>query len=137
MNPELDTTPGLGLPQPFAEARGGVGRAAPEYSQSREMPAPLPGPQPLVPNPGLQQPALSPHHSSPFPVGQASSTVPVVADEPETTSTLGVELINKAREIVERTHADPFAQSHELSLVKAQYIKAEYGKDIKVGDEPS
>jgi hypothetical protein len=48
---------------------------------------------------------------------------------------LDAEWVNKAKEIVERTHTDPYLQSKELSRIKAQYIKARYSKDIKVSEE--
>ena len=43
--------------------------------------------------------------------------------------------IAKAHEIIGRTHADPFAQSQEISNLKAQYIKQRYNKDIKGAGE--
>lgn len=41
---------------------------------------------------------------------------------------------DKARDVVERTHIDPYLESKELSKLKAQYIKARYNKDIKINE---
>lgn len=56
-------------------------------------------------------------------------------DDSADTSALDAEWVNKAKEIVERTHTDPYLQSKELSRIKAQYIKARYSKEIKVSEE--
>lgn len=42
------------------------------------------------------------------------------------------EWVNKAKQIVERTRDDPYKQSEDLTLFKADYIKKRYGKTIKV-----
>lgn len=140
MNPEIDTTPGLGLPQPSAE----IGQAslgyAPERSRGPEVSAPrFEGMPPL-------SPAATGFASQPLPaVAQPQSmatplmTVPVqddaTQDDNTDTSALDAEWVNKAKEIVERTHTDPYLQSKELSHIKAQYIKARYSKEIKVSEE--
>jgi hypothetical protein len=50
-------------------------------------------------------------------------------------SAVDQEWIAKAREIVTRTHSDPYLQSKEISKIKAQYIKVRYNKDIKTVEE--
>jgi len=42
--------------------------------------------------------------------------------------------VAKAKAIVHGTHGNPYLQSHELSKVKAEYIKKRYNKDIKVAE---
>ena len=42
------------------------------------------------------------------------------------------EWVDKAKQIVERTRDDPYKQSEELTVFKADYIKKRYGKTIKV-----
>ncbi len=42
------------------------------------------------------------------------------------------EWVHKAKEIVERTRDDPYKQSEDLTVFKADYIKKRYGKTIKL-----
>lgn len=56
-------------------------------------------------------------------------------DESAHDSTLDNEWVNKAKEVVERTHTDPYIQSRELGKIKVQYIKARYNKDIKISEQ--
>ncbi len=43
--------------------------------------------------------------------------------------------ITKAGEIIRTLQQDPFNESLELGKLKAAYLKARYGKDIKTGDD--
>ena len=45
------------------------------------------------------------------------------------------EWVDKAKEIVGTTSDDPFKQNHNVSLLKADYMKKRYGKDIKIPDD--
>jgi hypothetical protein len=66
------------------------------------------------------------------------ATLPVaVADESASDDELDREWVNKAKDIVERTKFDPFAQSNELNKVKAEYLKARFGKEFNPGDKSS
>lgn len=40
--------------------------------------------------------------------------------------------VEKAKKIVESTRDDPYRQSEELTLFKADYMKKRYGKTIKI-----
>lgn len=42
------------------------------------------------------------------------------------------EWVTKAKQIVERTRDDPYKQSEDLTLFKADYMQKRYGKTIKV-----
>lgn len=42
------------------------------------------------------------------------------------------EWVERAKSIVEKTKDDPYKQSEELTLVKADYLKQHYDKEIKV-----
>ncbi|HTH71806.1 MAG TPA: hypothetical protein VL737_00390 [Candidatus Pristimantibacillus sp.] len=44
------------------------------------------------------------------------------------------EWVDRAREIVEKTKGDPFAQSQELSKFKAEYLKNRHNRDTKAGE---
>ncbi len=45
--------------------------------------------------------------------------------------------VNKAKDIVERTKGDPFAESNELSKVKAGYLATRYNKQLNPKQEKS
>jgi hypothetical protein len=42
------------------------------------------------------------------------------------------EWVEKAKQIVEHTRDDPYRQSEELTVVKAEYMKKRYDKTVKV-----
>jgi hypothetical protein len=42
------------------------------------------------------------------------------------------EWVDKAKKIVEHTRDDPYRQSEELTVVKAEYMKKRYDKTVKV-----
>ncbi|HET8670803.1 MAG TPA: hypothetical protein VFM05_09320 [Candidatus Saccharimonadales bacterium] len=139
MDPHANQTPGLGLPQP-----------------SFNMPQPSVGYAPGA----FHAPDLTPHQQGSMPVssqsmGAAAPSLPAIAPMPQAAplastptdsnsdatiqadddSALDEEWVNKAREIVERTHNDPYLQGREISKIKAQYIKVRYNKDIKGTDD--
>jgi hypothetical protein len=142
MNPNVDATPGLGLPQPSIE----IGQVSPGYTpdalRSPGIAAPrfevMPGSAAVVAPPIIAMPqppaSVSIQQAAALPADQ--QTVTTQSDDNDDKA-LDIEWVNKAREIVERTHTDPYLQSQELSRVKAQYVKARYNKDIKVGEDQS
>jgi len=67
--------------------------------------------------------------------GQPQAALPMqVADEPASDEELDREWVNKAKDIVERTKSDPFAQSSELNKAKAEYLKARFNKELNIGN---
>jgi len=50
----------------------------------------------------------------------------------ELSDELDKEWINKAKHIVEQTKQDPFAQSHEIGKIKANYLNTRFNKHIKL-----
>lgn len=44
------------------------------------------------------------------------------------------EWVEKAKEIVDSTHGDPFTQSKQLNQIKADYIRKRYNRDIKLDE---
>lgn len=80
---------------------------------------PIPLPNPLAG--GQPQPAAN---------AAAPSTAagPAINDD----DLIEKEWVDKAKSIVERTRDDPYRQSQDLTLVKADYIKKRYGKTIKI-----
>src|SRR5688500_6048564 len=135
MNPELDTTPGLGLPQPsVGMGQGPSGRVpetfrAPEVAPPRFEAIPPGSSAPAGPMSQPFSPVAQPQQQvTGIPVAPIQSTV--IQDEDSDDTALDAEWVNKAREVVERTHTDPYLQSKELGLIKAQFIKARYNKEI-------
>ena len=45
------------------------------------------------------------------------------------------EWVDKAKQIVKETVDDPYKQNHNVSMLKADYMKKRYGKDIKVPND--
>jgi hypothetical protein len=141
MNPQSDQTPGLRLPQPsFDVGQASAPSAAlplqqptQQFGQGMPLPSqasPVSSPQSAPVAPAAVQ--IPPQQSNPL----AATATPVqesaqVDDE----SSLDKEWVAKAREVVERTHGDPYLEANELSRVKAQYIKVRYNKDIKVDED--
>ncbi|HEU4914092.1 MAG TPA: hypothetical protein VFT16_01635 [Candidatus Saccharimonadales bacterium] len=152
MSPQQDQSPGLRLPQPsFDTGQVPVGMpqafAAARTSMPPIMPAAQPAPQfeslnatsqaQSQPQPAAQPagaismpPATMPGQPLATASAQEASTVPTEDD-----STIDQEWVVRAKEIVGRTHSDPYLQSKEISKIKAQYIKVRYNKDIKTVEE--
>lgn len=157
MNPQVDKTSGLGLPQPGSDTSQlpsihapqnfhAPDNAAPQFgvSSSAVMPAaPVAAAMPAQP--------LAPPVAAIAPQPAAGRTVlndPIAAANAQFAANSAMaanqsddadapfdeEWVSKAKEIVGRTHTDPYAQSKDLSKLKAQYIKARYNKDIKVSE---
>lgn len=123
MNAQSDETQGLNLPRPTFDR---TESALPSIS---DVPEPFQG--------QITTSSWTSQVSPSNPVAIPSLTAPaaavpqmdyegVVADD---------EWIERARDIVERTQADPYTLSREISRIKAEYVKARYNKDIKVVEE--
>jgi hypothetical protein len=93
-----------------------------------------------VPQPPAAPPMVMPT-AIPLPV-PAATGVPQ-SDVSTTTPSAGLQVeddgdliekewVNKAKQIVERTRDDPYKQSEELTVFKADYMKKRYDKTIKV-----
>ena len=126
---------GLNLPPPVGEqppaaeilppAPAETGQAGVEQSPGRtQAPAvtATPLPLPVMPNEPVQ--ATVPAVSS-----TTATDLPVASDESDL---IEKEWVDKAKQIVERTRDDPYKQSEELTVVKADYMKKRYDKTIKV-----
>lgn len=148
MNPQSNQTPGLRLPQPSFDL--GQAPAAQPAEAFRAPAAPMS--VPVSPAPAMQAPQ-APVPAGAIPVAPATQAAPVVAQsqavpgmpvapmqdvsaaQGDDESAVDQEWITKAKEMVERTHSDPYLQSNELSKIKAQYIKVRYNKDIKIVED--
>ncbi len=62
----------------------------------------------------------------------ASRGLPQIADDSDL---IEKEWVAKAKEIIARTKFDPHEQNKEVGLVRADYMKKRYNKDIKTVEE--
>jgi hypothetical protein len=161
MDPRSNSNSGLGLPQPgndmgqlppihtpqsfhapdtaashFDTAAPQIGAAAPTAQpMAFASPPTVAPPAAAVPVPEQPQAAIVPtgqtETQSKSLEGEESSQFSVAPID-DTDNNFDEEWVDKAREVVTRTHNDPFLQSQELGKLKAQYIKLRYNKDIKV-----
>lgn len=89
---------------------------------------------PMANNAGQWQQPLSQATAAPIQPNANVSALASAASETVNTEEDKV-WINKAGEIIRTLQHDPFRESLELGKLKAAYLKARYGKDIKTGDD--
>ncbi len=84
--------------------------------------------------PGLAVPPMLPLPPPPtVSSGSPIAAPPLAAAAPLTDDDLiEKEWVNKAKAIVERTRDDPYRQSEELTVVKADFMQKHYNKTIKL-----
>jgi hypothetical protein len=99
------------------------GQQDPTQRQSAVQAVPLP-PLPL---PASQAPAPT----TPTQSMAAQASNPLVADDNDL---IEKEWVSKAKEIVEKTRENPYQQSRELNLFKADYMKKRYNKTLKLSE---
>jgi hypothetical protein len=130
-----NNNPGVELPPPIAEAPQTTGasnevqnaahektNSAPEAVNTGSKAAasvPLTIPLPY-------DPTMTPQQSAPT-TSQSSSAQ--VSDDKDL---IDKEWVDKAKAIVERTRNDPYKQSEDLTLLKADYMKKQYSKTIRI-----
>jgi hypothetical protein len=81
-----------------------------------------------IPLPEPPQPALP----TTSPADEAATPAQNSALSADDNDLIEKEWVNKAKQIVERTRDDPYKQSGDLTIFKADYLKKRYGKTIKV-----
>lgn len=133
MNPSSNET-GLNLPPVVHEqtpaAAGSQEAVAPKVEQA-------PKAHEQAPTSGQSMPAFSVPMPIPTPIsGQTtdvnSTSSSVVQTAQDDGDLIEKEWVNKAKAIVERTRDDPYTQSEQLTVFKADYMKKRYDKTIKV-----
>jgi len=80
-------------------------------------PAPQPAAEPAAPPPTTSQGVVV--------------TSPPVADDVDI---IEKEWVDKAKKIVEKTKDDPHRQTAEVSILRADYLKKRYGKEVKLSE---
>lgn len=111
-------------------------------STNQVMAQPVPVTVPLpVPPINLPQNMLAQQQSNqtgvssiPSQIYQVPSSQTIAPDIAEDTDLIEKEWVEKAKQIVERTRDDPYEQSKELTLFKADYMKKRYNRTIKIGE---
>jgi hypothetical protein len=133
MNPSEETGSQFPGPESIPGAPAGSENMPPA------MPPAVPG---MPPAAGQAAPAGGvPSMTLPLPVAPASN--PQQNDVPATTQSatptvvddgdlIEKEWVNKAKQIVDQNRNDPFKQSEELTVFRADYMKKRYNKNIKL-----
>ncbi len=70
-------------------------------------------------------------HASVQVAASTGSDTTMIADDADL---IEKEWVAKAKQIIDHTKNDPRTQSTELSMVKAEYVKKRYNKDIKTSE---
>lgn len=124
-NFEVPQVPELGAEQPKAPE---TAKTAAESSPSDK-----PGKQAL---PVLQQPEppITPIQVTVDDTQTPQSTSTSSSSMPKETHIPEKEWVNRAKKIIAETHDDPHKQKHEISKVKAEYIKKRFNKTIPADD---
>ena len=141
MDSHVDSTPGLGLPQPSPEQGAAAFTPynetyrAPEAASVVAENAPR-APQAAPPLPPMAQaPVSAPPVVVSMPPAAATQATGTTALADDDSDALDEEWVNKAKAIVEQTKADPYIESKELGKAKADYLRIRYNKQIKVAED--
>jgi len=139
MNPNVDASPNLPLPEPAAVANSPVYEQAPVWQTPEFGPpaAPKAATQPAAPS--FTIPAADPVGPMPpaTPVPQAATTTQSMTATPATAADddlIEKEWVIKAKQIVASALEDPYQQNRQLAALKADYMQKRYGKTIKLSE---
>jgi hypothetical protein len=141
MNPTSSETAGMQLPppmeQPLAAANPvGVAEQAPSAPEqvpaigAEGAPAAQQSPQMVVPAIPLPLPSIPP--ALPQDAGIVASQASATDLSDDDTDLIEKEWVNKAKQIVALNRNDPYKQSEELTVFRADYMKKHYDKNIKL-----
>lgn len=122
--PQLPAVPERAPAAPTPETASGSLEAG---NQNAGMPTPVQLPVPIQ-----QVIPTSVASQQPQTGTNLQSTNPAVAND---VHVIEKEWVDKAKKIVSETLDDPYMQNHNVSLLKADYMKKRYGKDIKVPED--
>ena len=117
-----------------------------------QAPSPVEAPAPAAPETDRPKEGANQNAGMPLPPVQdtpvvtppktddtpAKDTGPVVSGAPAIADDVDVlekEWVEKAKEIVDNSKDDPHKQNKEVSVLKADYMKKRYGKDIKLAKD--
>lgn len=134
MNPSNNQSAGVSLPVSTDGQTSGVSSS----NNNPGVPPPTPSNQ--------ATPATLPLATIPLPLPATPSSSPPLSQQPLQTATaqalsfqvaddkdvIEPEWVNKAKSIVDQTSDDPYKQSEELTVFKADYMQKRYNKTIKL-----
>lgn len=132
MNPSSNEASGIQLPAPVEQAAGtGPERPAAAPEQVTQPAQAAPAASQVVPPVAVPAtpPVMPPTPPTPSPTSGAPTASLAASDD---TDLIEKEWVDKAKAIVDRTRNDPYKQSEELTMVKADYMKKRYNKTIKL-----
>ena len=136
MNPSSNETPGLNLPAPVSEQAPMQGANPVEAYGANSPEAQLNGPMP----PAGYQPAVAPQGFAPIAatpdplavINDASSTTDsVVPAATHDSDLIDKHIVDRAKAIIDKTRDDPYKQSEELTVFKAEHLDKNYNRQIK------
>lgn len=139
MNPNIDKMPlpEMSLPGLTNGVAMSGGENQPNHPETANVESGMPSPRtPEMSNPitSMVSPVslpMQPVSAAPqTTIKQGAATAAQLADIHD----IEKEYVTKAKVIIEQTKTDPYIQSKELSRVKAEFIKKQYGKDIKLSE---
>ncbi|HET9174503.1 MAG TPA: hypothetical protein VFN56_04470 [Candidatus Saccharimonadales bacterium] len=136
MNPQLDKPANLNLPPPMPEAVVPSHEIAPLTGSGMYEQAPITESLSASYQPPAL-PVIQTQQASPTAVitstnDVSGTTTPAKADDNDL---IEKEWVAKAKEIIDKTREDPFDQNQQISIVKADYMKKRYNKDIKLAEQ--
>lgn len=138
MNPSSNN-PGMELPPPLPES----GQLPSTSESESKKPQSELQPAPNFEKAGNSNAAQAAPLSIPLPITPKVPQSTSQTDDSNTTNPASLQIadekdliekewVNKAKAIVERTRNDPYKQSEDLTLLKADYMKKQFNKTIKV-----
>ncbi len=120
-----------GIPLPPAEQAPGINHVG-EVQAARPEAAPRPAATQPSATPDPTTVASLPLSANPRPAAPLSSVASATASLITDDDLIEKEWVNKAKQIVEQTRDDPYRQSENLTVFKADYLNKHYGKTIKI-----
>ena len=134
---DLDSSHGRSLPIDITNAtQHGIPAQAPPLLQALAPTIPYAGPITVTPinsdsNPILQPTVPVPSVSSSLGVDPNNTGEVETPLEAADAEVIEPEWVNKAKKIVAETHQNPHLQVRQMNILKADYMKKRYNKDIK------
>lgn len=138
MQPSSNELSGHNMPTPAAEQSMVVGAPFETINQPLEATVaaheldPTRSRQVVAAMPTMSLPSVAPVIKVPNVNDVTKTTSPVVPATADDGDLIEKEWVNKAKKIVNSTREDPYAQSRELTLFKADYLQKRYNKIIKL-----
>lgn len=122
-------TPEISAP---SDGQNEVNNEAAEQSKSAAEAAQIVQQIPAIPLPPIAVPGVTPTTTQPTNDDVTATTPGLTAKVIDDGDLIEKEWVDRAKKIVEANRDDPYKQSEELTVVKADYLKKRYDKNIKL-----